>query len=113
MTRVLFADDDLSVEDFAADFVPGFLVFEDDFAAAFLVLADEDFADDVFPAFLSLEGAFVFGGAEESVFIIDSSGSDFNAAFTLFDNAFFLASSVFGEDAFFTGEILITPICNF
>ena len=109
MTRVLFADDDLRLEDFA----PDFLVFDDDFAAAFLVFAEEDFADDVFPAFLLLEGAFVFGGADDSVCIAFFSGSASNAAFTLFDNAFFLASSVFGEDAFLTGEILITPIYIF
>ena len=108
MIRVLFDD-----EVFADDFALGFLVFADDFGAAFLVFADEIFDDDAeLAAFFFLAGVLVCA-AEMSVDIADSSGSDSNAAFTLFANAFFFASSVFGEDAFLTGEIFITPNCNF
>ncbi len=108
MIRVLFAD-----EVFDEDFAPAFLGFAEDFAAAFLVFADGIFdGDSELSAFFFLAGVLVFA-AGITVDIADSSGSDSKAAFTLFDNAFFFASSVFGEDAFLTGEILITPNCNF
>ena len=90
MIRILFADGDLVLEDFADDF----------------------FADDVFPAFLLFAGAF-FSGGDDAESGADFSGTDSNTSFALFADTFFFVSSVFGEDAFLTGEILITPICFF
>lgn len=118
MIKVLFAD-----ETFAGDFLVDVLVFDGDFFADDSVFADDFFADvltfaDEFfdddsdsAAFFFLAGVLVFAG-EMSVDIADSSGSDSNTAFTLFANTFFFASSVFGEDAFLTDEMIITVTEN-
>ena len=131
MIRVLLVDDVLSAEDFCVDlravvfevfadvdfddedFVLTFAVFADDdfFAAVDFAPAFEVFDDDDFAAFLIRGGAF-FSDIDKSLAISDYCGSDSKTAFIFFANAFFLVSSFFGEDSFFTGMI-ITPICNF
>ena len=109
---VFFDDDDLvpGVWFFAdGDLVPGFVVFAD----GDLVPGFEVFADGDFPAVFDFRAGVFFCGDDKFASDVFSSGSGSNTALTLFAIAFFLASSVFGEAAFLTGEIVITPICIF
>ncbi len=113
MIRVLLLDDVLSAEDFDGDLrAEVFEVFDDvDFDDVDFVLAFEVFDDDDATAFLIRGGAFV-SDSDKLLAVFDSCDSDSKTAFIFLANAFFLVSSFFGEDSFFTGMI-ITPICNF